>query len=179
LSADIRKRVLFVINGMHAYRHHWACQLVYNPNFREGMGLADHEGVKHFWSQILKLIPLTRGQWVHALTLHFLFDLKVYQNSRCIWMTDQYTAFMSAEGCASLGNWIHRQQRKNLTPKHHATMATLRDCQVPVQELCVQWEAQKLAQTSIRCDKGHSVGIKMYVIRIRLCSSSRGASIVK
>ncbi|KAJ7801139.1 hypothetical protein B0H14DRAFT_2386691, partial [Mycena olivaceomarginata] len=134
LSADIRKRVSFVINGMHAYGHHWACQLVYNPKFREGMGLADHEGVERFWSRIRKLIPLTRGQW----------------NSRRIWMIDQYAAFVSAEGRASLGNWIHRQQRKNVTPKHRAAMATLRDCQVPVRELRVQWEAQKLAQTSIR-----------------------------
>ncbi|KAJ7080173.1 hypothetical protein B0H15DRAFT_997436, partial [Mycena belliarum] len=134
LTSDIRKRISFVINGMHAYGHHWACQLVYSPRFREGMGLADHEGVERFWSRIRKLIPLTRGQW----------------NSRRIWMIDQYAAFVSAEGREGLGNWIHRQQRKNVTPKHRAAVATLQDCRVPVQELRVQWEAQKLAQTSIR-----------------------------
>ncbi|KAJ7091547.1 hypothetical protein B0H15DRAFT_778059, partial [Mycena belliarum] len=134
LSSDIRKRISFVINGMHAYGHHWACQLVYSPKFREGMGLADHEGVERFWSRIRKLIPLTRGQW----------------NSRRLWMIDQYAAFVSAEGREGLGNWIHRQQRKNVTPRHRAAAATLQDCRVPVQELRVQWEAQKLAQTSIR-----------------------------
>ncbi|KAJ7078554.1 hypothetical protein B0H15DRAFT_1000961 [Mycena belliarum] len=104
------------------------------PRFREGMGLADHEGVERFWSRIRKLIPLTRGQW----------------NSRRIWMIDQYAAFVSAEGREGLGNWIHRQQRKNVTPRHRAATATLLECRVPVQELRVQWEAQKLAQTSIR-----------------------------
>lgn len=62
--ATLRERIAFVINGMHAYGHHWACQLVYSPRFRPGMGLADHEGVERFWSRIRKLIPLTRGQWV-------------------------------------------------------------------------------------------------------------------
>ncbi|KAJ7739076.1 hypothetical protein DFH07DRAFT_752302, partial [Mycena maculata] len=134
LHPEIRKRVSFIINGMHAYGHHWACQLVYSPRFREGMGLADHEGVERFWSRIRKLIPLTRGQW----------------NSRRIWMIDQYAAFVSAEGRAGLGSWIHRQQRKNVAPKHRAAMITLRECQVPTQELRAQWAAQKVAQTSIR-----------------------------
>ncbi|KAJ7825175.1 hypothetical protein B0H13DRAFT_2375077 [Mycena leptocephala] len=73
----IRERVSFVINAMHAYGHHWACQLVYSPRFRAGIGLADHESVERFWSRIRKLIPLTRGQW----------------NSRRIWMIDQYATF--------------------------------------------------------------------------------------
>ncbi|KAF7372425.1 hypothetical protein MVEN_00103700 [Mycena venus] len=73
--ATICEWISFVINGMHAYGDHWACQLVYSPRFRPGMGLADHEGVKWFWSRIRNLIPLTRGQW------H-------------IWMIDQYAAFM-------------------------------------------------------------------------------------
>ncbi|KAJ7850971.1 hypothetical protein B0H13DRAFT_2360391 [Mycena leptocephala] len=132
--AALRERISFVINGMHAYGHHWACQLVYSPRFHPGIGLADHEGVERFWSRIHKLIPLTRGQW----------------NSRRIWMIDQYAGFMSAEGRASLGSWIHRQQRKNVTPKHRAAMRMLQECQVPVQELRAEWEAQKAAQTSIR-----------------------------
>jgi hypothetical protein len=163
---------------MHAYGHHWACQLVYNPKFCEGMGLADHEGVERFWSRIRKLIPLTRGQWVRALPLRFLFDLKVSQNSRRIWMIDQYAAFVSAEGHASLGNWIHRQQRKNVTPKHRAAMATLRDCQVPVRELRVQWEAQKLAQTSIRTRKllvYHTHSPPSFSVTLYRCSGSPAA----
>ncbi|KAJ7922225.1 hypothetical protein B0H13DRAFT_2411706 [Mycena leptocephala] len=117
--AALRERISFVINGMHAYGHHWACQLVYSPRFRLGIGLADHEGVERFWSRIRKLIPLTRGQW----------------NSRRLWMIDQYATFVNAEGRAGLGNWIHRQQRKNVTPRHRAAMRTLQECRVPVQDL--------------------------------------------
>ncbi|KAJ7924775.1 hypothetical protein B0H13DRAFT_1863641 [Mycena leptocephala] len=108
--------------------------LVYNPRFRAGIGLADHESVERFWSCICKLIPLTRGQW----------------NSRRIWMIDQYTTFVSLEGRDGLGNWIHRQQRKNITPKHRAALRTLQECRVPVQQLRAEWVAQKAAQTSIR-----------------------------
>jgi hypothetical protein len=149
---------------MHAYGRHWACQLVYNPKFHEGMGLADHEGVKHFWSRIRKLIPLTRGQWVCVLPLHLPFDLNMSQNSQRIWMIDQYAAFVSAKGRAGLGNWIHRQQHKNVTPNYRAAMATLQDCQIPVRELRVQWEAQRLAQTSIHA-------CKLLVHHILLCVS--------
>ncbi|KAJ7881222.1 hypothetical protein B0H13DRAFT_2345209 [Mycena leptocephala] len=98
------------------------------------IGLADHEGVKWFWSRIRKLIPLTRGQW----------------NSRRLWMIDQYATFVNAEGRAGLGNWIHRQQRKNVTPRHCAAMRTLQECRVPVQDLRAEWADQKAAQTSIR-----------------------------
>ncbi|KAF7354322.1 hypothetical protein MVEN_01120600 [Mycena venus] len=129
----IRERLLFIINGMHAYGHHWACQLLYSPRFRTGMGIADHEAVERFWSRIRKLIPLTRAQW----------------NSRRIWMLDQYAGFMSDEGRTGLGNWIHRQQRKNLMPKYRAAMKTLQECRVPERELRTEWAAQKKAQTSM------------------------------
>ncbi|KAJ7890404.1 hypothetical protein B0H13DRAFT_2341035 [Mycena leptocephala] len=115
--AALRERISFVINGMHAYGHHWACQLVYSPRFRLGIGLADHE-----------------GQW----------------NSWRLWMIDQYATFVNAEGRAGLGNWIHRQQRKNVTPRHRAAMRTLQECRVPVQDLRAEWADQKAAQTSIR-----------------------------
>lgn len=68
-------------------------------------------------------------------------------------MIDQYAAFVSKEGRTGLGNWIHRQQRKNVTPKHRAAMKTLQECRVPVQELRAEWAAQKVAQTSVRARK--------------------------
>ncbi|KAK7043474.1 hypothetical protein R3P38DRAFT_2510672 [Favolaschia claudopus] len=132
-SPSIRDRLAFVINGMHAYGHQWACQLVYSPRFRLGMGLADHECVERFWSRIRKLIPLTRGQW----------------SSRRIWMLDMYADFVAKEGRTNLGNWIHRQQEKNLTSKYRAAMKTIDECRITDQELRAQWAAQKAAQTSI------------------------------
>ncbi|KAK7005995.1 hypothetical protein R3P38DRAFT_2556384 [Favolaschia claudopus] len=134
LSDAIRSRVSFVINGMHAYGHQWACQLMYSPRFRTGMGLADHEGVERFWSRTRKLIPLTRTQW----------------NSRRIWMIDQYAAFVGEESRASLGAWISRQQEKNIEVKHRAATKTLLDCRVTERTLRAEWAAQKEAQTSIR-----------------------------
>jgi hypothetical protein len=153
----IRERVSFVINAMHAYGHHWACQLVYSPRFRAGIGLADHESVERFWSRIRKLIPLTRGQWVCPLPSAVSLYADISQNSRRIWMIDQYANFVSAEGREGLGNWIHRQQRKNMTPKHRAALKTLQECRIPVQELRAEWAAQKAAQTSIRARKPPSL----------------------
>ncbi|KAJ7764550.1 hypothetical protein DFH07DRAFT_770409 [Mycena maculata] len=130
----IHERITFIINGMHTYGHQWVCQLVYSPRFRPGVGLADHEGVERFWSRIRKLIPLTRGQW----------------NSRRLWMIDQYAGFVSKEGRAGLGDWIHRQQRKSVTLKHRTAIRTLQECGVPVRDLRSEWAAQKAAQISLR-----------------------------
>ena len=64
LTGDLRERVAFVINAMHAFGHEFICQIVYNPRMVPGLGLTDQEGVERFWSRIRKLIPITRGQWV-------------------------------------------------------------------------------------------------------------------
>ncbi|KAJ6582196.1 hypothetical protein B0H19DRAFT_1370295 [Mycena capillaripes] len=134
LTPGLRGRVVFVINAMHAYGHQWVCQLVYNPRLRRGMGLTDAKGVERFWFRIRKLIGITRNQW----------------NSRCIWMIDQYAAFLNEEGRDSLGNWIFRQQMKNLTNKRNTAVRTLRECRVPEAELRHNWAEQKAAQSSIR-----------------------------
>ncbi|KAK7055734.1 hypothetical protein R3P38DRAFT_2499670 [Favolaschia claudopus] len=137
LSEGLRQRVGFVINGMHAYGHQWACQLVYNPKFCTGMGLADHESVERFWSRTRKLIPLTRTQW----------------SSRRIWMIDEYAAFVGEEGRASLGTWITRQQQNNVMPKHRAAAKILHDCRVTERVLRAEWAAQKEAQTSLHAPR--------------------------
>lgn len=46
---------------MHAYAHQWACQVVYAPRMRKGMGLTDGEGIERLWSRIRRLIPITRN----------------------------------------------------------------------------------------------------------------------
>ncbi|KAJ6539595.1 hypothetical protein B0H19DRAFT_864576, partial [Mycena capillaripes] len=134
LTPGLRKRVAFAINAMHAYRHQWVCQLVYNPRMRPGCGLTDGEGVKRVWSRIRKLIPLMRNQW----------------NSRRIWMIDQYMSFINAEGLTNLGTWLQRQQEKNLAPRLANTQRMLQDCRVPPSELRNEWAAQKAAQSSVR-----------------------------
>lgn len=45
---------------MHAYAHQWACQIVYNPRMKDGMGLSDGEGTERLWSALRMLIPILR-----------------------------------------------------------------------------------------------------------------------
>ncbi|KAJ7142115.1 hypothetical protein C8R43DRAFT_892278 [Mycena crocata] len=134
LKEGYRERISFVINAMHAYGHQWICQLVYSPRLRRGLGLTDAEGVERFWSRIRKLIGITRNQW----------------HSRRIWMLDQYAAFVNSEGRENLGDWIIRQQTKNLPRKRAAAEKVLRDCRIPDAELRRNWAEQKAAQTSVR-----------------------------
>jgi hypothetical protein len=65
-------------------------------------------------------------------------------------MLDQYAGFVSEDGRNKLGDWIQRQTDKNLSTKRDAAYKVLRECGVSVTELRTQWEAQKVAQTSIR-----------------------------
>ncbi|KAJ7764503.1 hypothetical protein DFH07DRAFT_770370 [Mycena maculata] len=75
-----------------------------------------------------------------------------FQNSRRIWMIDQYAAFVSKEGRAGLGNWINRQQRKSVTPKHRAAMRTLQDCRVPMPLLAYWRELDKVLSLQNQID---------------------------
>ncbi|KAJ7820887.1 hypothetical protein B0H13DRAFT_1921094 [Mycena leptocephala] len=113
LSESLRKRIKFIINHMHSYRHRWLCQLVFGPRFALGAGIADHEDVERIWSRTRKLVPITRNQW----------------NSRRIWMIDQYGAFLNAEGQENLGAWIERQDKK-LRTKLRAALRTFRACRM-------------------------------------------------
>ncbi|KAJ6552449.1 hypothetical protein DFH09DRAFT_1248672 [Mycena vulgaris] len=133
LTEGFCERVSFVINAMHSFGHQWVCQTVYSPRLRRGLCLTDAEGVEGFWFRIRKLIGITRNQW----------------NSRHIWMIDQYAAFVNEEGRDNLGSWIHRQEHKNLVKKCMAATKVLRECGVPEAELLRNWEAQKVAQTSL------------------------------
>ncbi|PPQ97512.1 hypothetical protein CVT26_006536, partial [Gymnopilus dilepis] len=60
LPDDILPRPQLVTTAMHAYRHQWSCQLIYNPRLCEGLGLTDGEGVERIWSRLRKLIPIVR-----------------------------------------------------------------------------------------------------------------------
>jgi hypothetical protein len=55
---------------MHAYAHQWSCQLVYNPCIQEGLGLTDGEGTEWLWSQMWRLIGITRASAVcHSIPI--------------------------------------------------------------------------------------------------------------
>jgi hypothetical protein len=64
LPSELTDRLVFATSAMHAYAHQWACQLVYNPRLREGLGLTDGEGVERLWSRMRKLIGIARASAV-------------------------------------------------------------------------------------------------------------------
>ena len=66
LPDELLARLTFGTTAMHAYGHQWACQLVYNPRIREGLGLSDGEGTERLWSKLRKLISITRQMAVRA-----------------------------------------------------------------------------------------------------------------
>ncbi|KAH6907830.1 hypothetical protein BKA70DRAFT_1104358 [Coprinopsis sp. MPI-PUGE-AT-0042] len=60
-TEGVSERLGFVTTAMHAYAHQWACQVVYAPRMRKGMGLTDGEGIERLWGRIRRLIPITRN----------------------------------------------------------------------------------------------------------------------
>src|SRR5882762_1069805 len=61
LPLKITSRLQLATSAMHAFGHQWACQLIYNPRLRPGLGLTDGEGTERLWSRLRKLIPIMRG----------------------------------------------------------------------------------------------------------------------
>jgi hypothetical protein len=45
---------------MHSYAHEFACQIIHNPRYRDGIGLSDGEGTERLWSRLTGLIGITR-----------------------------------------------------------------------------------------------------------------------
>ena len=65
-SDDTNPRVAFATSAMHAYAHHWACQLVYNPRMIKGLALFDGEGQERLWPKMTGLIGITRVSAVRS-----------------------------------------------------------------------------------------------------------------
>ncbi|KAI1784417.1 hypothetical protein LXA43DRAFT_1066776 [Ganoderma leucocontextum] len=90
LPDTIVERLLFATSVMHAYGHQWACQLVYNPRLREGLGLTEGEGTERLWSKFRKLIGVTRSSG----------------RMRRIWMLDRHADVVNTSTRENLGVWI-------------------------------------------------------------------------
>ncbi|KAG6836659.1 hypothetical protein H0H93_005329 [Arthromyces matolae] len=131
---SIRQRLLFATSAMHAYAHQWACQLVYNPRLRVGLGLTDGEGVERLWSRLRKLIGITR-------TSH---------RARRIWMLDRQVRLIGLEHKEDLRVWINRRLTKGVEGQGKSAQKTLSDCGIPESTLRTQWDLQRASQLSIR-----------------------------
>ncbi|KAI1784327.1 hypothetical protein LXA43DRAFT_901841 [Ganoderma leucocontextum] len=136
LSDTIINRLLFATSVMHAYGHQWACQLVYNPRLREGLGLTEGEGTERIWSKMRKLIGVTRTSG----------------RSRRIWMLDRHTDVINATARENLGGWIRGRLKNGVQARDLAADQDLArtEIPVPVRELREQWAEQRKAQLSVR-----------------------------
>ncbi|RDB29776.1 hypothetical protein Hypma_013855 [Hypsizygus marmoreus] len=134
LPIDYTSRLQIATAAMHAYGHDWACQLVYNPRLRPGLGLSDGEGVERLWSRFRKLIGITRSS----------------ARSRRIWLIDRQAAAIGAELRDDLGDWIRRRLTKGVHAQGAKAQATLDTCGVPIPELRRQWVMQQESQLSLR-----------------------------
>lgn len=60
LPQEYLDRLQFAVSVLHAFGHHWVCQMLYHPRRRTLFGLTDGEGCERFWHSISKLISYLR-----------------------------------------------------------------------------------------------------------------------
>lgn len=143
---------------MHAYGHQWACQIVYNPRLREGLGLTDGEGVERLWSRLRKLIPITRSSAVSTCMFpphHASHDRS--QRSRRIWLIDRQAKVISLDLRDDLGHWIAQRLRHGVESREASSLEELARVGIPKEELRDEWKQQCVAQTSIRARKASAM----------------------
>ncbi|KAI1782383.1 hypothetical protein LXA43DRAFT_1068847 [Ganoderma leucocontextum] len=116
LSSAIMNRLLFATSVMHAYGHQWACQLVYNPRLREGLGLTEGEGTERVWSKFRKLIGVT---WSSAnLSTWIRGRLKNGVEARGL-AADEYLSETTVSVKELRAQWS-QQREAQLSIKNHA-----------------------------------------------------------
>ncbi|EMD32842.1 hypothetical protein CERSUDRAFT_57935 [Gelatoporia subvermispora B] len=130
----ISERLQWAVSVMHAYGHEWACQLVYNPRLRKGLGLRDGEGVERLWSRLRVFIPITRTSG----------------RSRRIWILDRQVRALACEMRDHLGVYIIRRFKTGVKKQSSAAKAVLQGTPHSMDTLRSEWEAQRLAQLSVR-----------------------------
>ncbi|KAJ2912602.1 hypothetical protein MD484_g7823, partial [Candolleomyces efflorescens] len=127
LSPQITNRLTFATSIMHSYVHQWACQLAYNPRFRNGLGLTDGEGVERYWSRMRKIISRTRRRW----------------------LIDRLTHQIASESRDNLGTWMTRRFH-DLDSRIAKYKLQIAACGIPEAELRELWKEQRAAQISVR-----------------------------
>ena len=138
---------------MHTYGYQWVCQLVYNPQLREGLGLTEGEGTERIWSKLRKLIGVTRTSGV-CFRLSSFKPYSTYvgssQRSRRIWMIDRHTDVLNVTARENLGGWIRGRLKNGVEARDLAADEDLAATQVPLNQLRDQWSEQQTAQLSVR-----------------------------
>jgi len=65
---EVSSRIEWAVSVFHAFGHQWPCQCIYSPRKKAGFGLTDGEGCERVWSQLRKLISVSRVSGVGGLT---------------------------------------------------------------------------------------------------------------
>ncbi|KAF7341286.1 hypothetical protein MVEN_01864700 [Mycena venus] len=118
-------RVAFAVSVFHAFRHEWACQLLYHPRKRVGFGFTNGEGCERFWKSIQHLITHLRICGYHN---------RLYTLDAQIEHTDKASRLR-------LGEWIARRYRYSCQKRAEATDELLK-CGKSVELLREQWKRQ-------------------------------------
>ncbi|EIN03444.1 hypothetical protein PUNSTDRAFT_33210, partial [Punctularia strigosozonata HHB-11173 SS5] len=125
-----RDRITFGISVFHAYGHQWPCQVVYHPRKCRGFGLSDGESCERFWSAIDHLVPGLRVSGFFQRL--YVIDSQVHHLDAC-------------QRCA-LGDWLAKKDYARCM-RMIAAERGLADCNIPMETLRAEWEAQQVAQT--------------------------------
>ena len=91
---------------MHAYGHEWVCQLVYNPQLIQGLGLSDGEGMERLWLQFIKLIGIQRASLVRQYNEIVMTVSHYFQRQCHIWLIDRHAGTVAKEMVTDLGDWL-------------------------------------------------------------------------
>ncbi|TFK69138.1 hypothetical protein BDN72DRAFT_768358 [Pluteus cervinus] len=134
LPEDTIKRLQFATSVLHAYGHHWACQLAYNPRIRHGLGLTDGEGVERLWSRMRKLIGIERSQW----------------RSKRLWLIDRQATAIAIELRNDIGSWLTRRNTRGIRGQGNEADNIVHKSGFSVSVLQEEWETQREAQAVVR-----------------------------
>ncbi|KAK1219275.1 hypothetical protein PQX77_018011 [Marasmius sp. AFHP31] len=134
LPESITARLQLATAVMHAYGHQWACQLLYNPHMRVGLGIMDGEGTERLWSRLWRMIGLERRA----------------SRAKRIWMLDRQCDSIAMDLREGLGAWIRKRLHKNVQKKEAEAMRVLKKLDTAVGVLRQYWDEQRDAQSSVR-----------------------------
>ncbi|KAG2751901.1 hypothetical protein P692DRAFT_201838643 [Suillus brevipes Sb2] len=109
----------------------WACQLEFNPQMCNGLGLSHGEGTERLWSRFVKLIGI---QW---------------SSSRRLWLIDRQAGVIGLEIRTDLGEWIKQRLKCGINAQGAVAKDVLNSCGIEIEDLKDQWADQKKSQLSI------------------------------
>ncbi|KAJ7892456.1 hypothetical protein B0H13DRAFT_2234789 [Mycena leptocephala] len=130
LPPEMLARLQFAVSVLHAFGHHWVCQMLFHPRRRRFFGLSDGEGCERFWHSISKLIGYLRVCGYH----HRLYTL------------DSQIHHLQRASIRRLGAWLARRWAHTQEKRREATEA-LEECAQPMTLLRAEYKKQLAAQT--------------------------------